>query len=249
MTSDTVVQSVKRRLRSTSVGRSVYPVCRACYRLYSKRRRQRLLRRYGYEAIQRIHEALTNANVSYFVDLGTLLGLVRDQALISHDVDLDVALPPGAQTLCEACLALQRYGFAFHRAFTYNGQVAYSNMRYKGILVDLCKYYMSESNETMFCYNFYRDEKGSYQSLDQSSARRAIVPSVTECVTQRIHGVDVCLPINAEAVLAAEYGEQWRIPDAHWQDEDVPNFGECCGTGYAVDLVQMQSSDRWFGKE
>ena len=239
-----MVELVKTVLKRTRLGRLVYPACHTCYRLYSVPHKQRLLRRYGYEALGKIHEAFSNADISYFVDYGTLLGLVRDQALIPHDSDMDIALCPNPIRLHEVYSTLQQYGFVFNRAFEYDGKIVCLNMLYEGLPIDFFKYYASTSPGTMFCYSLYWNEKKAYQSVTENSARYANNPLVTGCVTQRIHGVDVRLPNNTEAILTAEYGRNWRIPDTKWQEEDAPNLIECSKTGYAVDAVRMQELGR-----
>lgn len=241
---------IKKVLKTTSMGRVIYPVCHACYRLYSIPHKQRLLRRFGYEALGRIHEALSSASIPYFVDYGTLLGLVRGQELIPHDADMDIALSPSQRTLYEVCSALQQCGFVFNRAFEYNGKIVCLNMLYRGVPVDFFKYYTSSTTPgTMYCYSFYWDEKKTYHSDSENSARCANLPNVTGCVVRRIHGVDVCLPDNAEDILVAEYGRNWKIPDAKWQEEYAPNLNECDKNGYAVDLARMTELDCLNDKE
>ena len=73
--------------------------------------------------------------------------------------------------------------------------------------------------------------------------------ALTEFVIQRTHGVDVCLPNNAEAILVAEYGKNWRIPDAKRQEEDASNLNECTKSEFAIDLVRMQIKERATSKE
>ena len=240
---------IKKVLKKTSMGRVIYPACHACYRLYSIPHKQRLLRRYGYEALGRIHEALSNARIPYFVDYGTLLGLVRNQELIPHDSDMDIALSPSSVTLSEVCTVLQKQGFVFNRAFEYDGKIVCLNMLYKDVPVDFFKYFESRLPGKMFCYSFYWNEKTAYQSISENSARHAILPTVTSCVSKRIHGVDLSVPDNAEAILVAEYGRNWKIPDAKWHEEDAPNLNECDKSGFAVDLARMTELDSSSDKE
>lgn len=234
---------VKRFLKGASLGRVIYPFCHSLYRLYSVPRRRRVLRRYGYEALQRIHDALTDAGVGYFVDYGTLLGLVRNHALIRHDTDMDLALIPSERTLCEVCGVLQKRGFVFNRAFEYDGKIVCLNLLYNGIPVDFFRYYQSTSDGTIHCFSMYWDEARVYQSVDDNSVRCATLPMVMECAVRQIHGTDVSIPTNAEAILAAEYGKDWGTPNARWQEEQAPNLRECDQLGRAVGFDRMQTID------
>jgi hypothetical protein len=57
---------------------------------YPQNRRKRVhIQKHGRELLQHVYILLTAEEVTFFVDFGTLLGIIREERLLGHDLDID----------------------------------------------------------------------------------------------------------------------------------------------------------------
>ena len=174
------------------------------------------LQRDGKTIIQKIDAALTNAYANYFVDCGTLLGMIRDKKLIQFDRDLDMGIWfNDSFGLPELDAAMKQVGYKKVSTSFYRGEpkeITYS----KGVLhIDF--FVHTEVGNESWLYVFYRNALNQYPSNKHYSLivqKRAHIPNVKRVT---IEGITMNIPENTEEYLESAYSDKWRIPDPDWR--------------------------------
>jgi hypothetical protein len=59
---------------------------------YRYKRKRKMIQKYGFELLEDIHSILNQEKIEFFVDFGTLLGIIREKSFIKHDLDMDVGV-------------------------------------------------------------------------------------------------------------------------------------------------------------
>ena len=150
--------------------------------------------------LRALFEKLDAAGVQVFLNSGTLLGVVRDKALIAHDDDVDLAVvfeADSQEAAAEAWIATQKQlsdqGLLVERRGPNPGVVKLvSDGSYN---VDLFPAWI---------------EKGRVYVYPHTSGHlndRDVMP-LQAC---KVSGLPI--PADPEAMLAQNYGDGWRVPD------------------------------------
>ncbi len=191
-------------------------------------RQNRAVQQYGLEAMRRVQEVLEAGGYRFFFSCGSLLGIVREGGMIPHDLDLDIALEPGPDFSWEALDGLLKAaGFIRQRSFLLDGEVLESTWFYKHVGVDI--YTFHREGENMVSPFFYRRSQERYSERWEHDFAEMVDPHYL-CVEKKpVRAADgqvfeVSVPDNYEAVLAANYGPNWRVPDPHWDLWQAPNL-------------------------
>ena len=87
-----------------------------------KRKSLRLMRMYGLEACERIFRALNENGIRHWADHGTMLGIIRENGLIPHDLDMDYSVPHDVD-LADVYKMLSKCGFALLHGFSYQDEI------------------------------------------------------------------------------------------------------------------------------
>lgn len=173
----------------------------------------------GLNVIKNVENALTNFNVDFFADYGTLLGIIRDHAFISWDNDLDYGLLINDSFdwgLFEK--HLNGTGFVKVRQFELNGKIkeqTYSDKQL-GLTIDFFSH--QNCGNSNITYDFYRKENYIYQNEHEFHVRKAELIKISGIKSINFLGTTVHVPQDAEEYLANVYSKNWRVPDPNWVD-------------------------------
>ena len=177
--------------------------------------KQHLIKKYGYQAVDLIHQAAEEVGMPYFVDCGTLLGFIRDGGFIAHDADMDFSLMPdaGDGKIALFFAAMERRGLYFERYITIDGNLREFTMRYHEISID-------------FFQNRYGNDKTQFYSLGENLGDcyqffKRIAP--TGFTLKVVHNARVMIPSNYDEMLTARYGN-WHKKVRNWDDKMSPSF-------------------------
>ncbi|SDO04452.1 LicD family protein [Lutimaribacter pacificus] len=154
--------------------------------------------------LQKIFEALNAEGYTAVLNSGTLLGAVRDGDFIGHDDDVDLAVFVEGSSPKERIAAFSRLHdvvadtmpFATDLRFMKNSPSLQFHTE-SGLQVDL----------------FAAWEKGGKVYVWPHTYGDLSRADVFPLGTQPIQGIPLPAPRNAEAMLAVNYGENWRVPD------------------------------------
>jgi len=170
----------------------------------------------------KLHAALTQANIPYFIDYGTLLGFCRDQKFIPHDPDIDISIPPVGINPAHVLKCLLKNGFSFIHAFRHENKIIEFTVSYNKLPIDVF-FYEKEANK-MFSHGCFWENTRIYPNERMNSVRRYYFPLVENIKTVVLRGYEVCFPIDEIILLETLYGKSWKVPDPTWNDQDGHNW-------------------------
>lgn len=178
----------------------------------------------GLKAISEITDVLSGNDVDFFVDNGTLLGVVRENKLIRWDYDIDLGIIINEKfSWLDLENAMKRIGYEKDHQFRLFDEITEQTYKRGGMYVDFFNHINDDSTTSFYC--FYRDDKVEYSSSNEMSVLELKTVKITG--TKQIDledGVKVYIPLEAEQYLAGLYGESWRIPNPNW----VSGSGPAC---------------------
>ena len=170
----------------------------------------RALAHRDHQALWRELESVTAVLAAHgyqcFLNSGTLLGLVRDGSFIAYDDDVDLAVllhrddSPDAAGAAAEWLDLKKtlaaagdLDLEFEATNPKHGRAASAG----GLKIDLFPAWVGGDRFYVWPH--------TYGDL--------AVDDVLPLETRLVDGAEVCLPRRPEALLASNYGPDWRIPD------------------------------------
>lgn len=233
-----MITEFKLAVKSSAIGRLLYPIVGKMYRWYIVPVRRHRLHKKGYECLNEIIQISNKEGFRVIPIYGTMLGFVRDGGFIPHDDDIDLALFPGKDPREIAMSLVNNYGFEFIQALSYHGNITELTMAYKKVHVDFFLIEDTGEDMRMAAYNWIQG--AGYTDPRQNSVRYFVHPRMTEFKKLEVHGVVVDIPTNYEDVLYADYGKGWRVPDPNFVDANEPGEVKMPDFGYTVtweDLV------------
>lgn len=152
-----------------------------------------------------VEARLSGLGLRVFANSGTLLGLVREGALLAHDNDIDLGVLLNADSATKAaqewyalCARLISDGIATHLS-EWSG-VTLKLQDIGGYGLDLFPAWIDRED----CLFVYPHTSGNL-------TRDQLLPFRRDPLT------GFGMPRDAEAMLASNYGEGWRVPDEGWR--------------------------------
>ena len=145
----------------------------------------------------------TEFGVSAFVSSGTLLGIVRDGALIGHDDDVDICYignTDSEESVIEERARIVEFMRSKGCTMTPSDCAHYKCKTPGGLDLDLFT-------------GFFEDGKCSFNPLGRREIEEHDVLPLQE---RTVQGCKLHLPANPEAFLVLNYGKNWRTPDPLW---------------------------------
>ncbi|GGK05782.1 hypothetical protein GCM10007063_30210 [Lentibacillus kapialis] len=168
-------------------------------------------------AIRKFIQAMQDNNYTYWLEFGTLLGAIREQGMLSHDTDIDVAMHaedwhPGLEHI------LRHDGFKLKkRARLLTGEVIEETYTYKTARVDI--FYAYRKGEHLILY----DHETTGNMSPNECIRRFGGLKVYENKVQHFDiapypfcDYQACVPGNYYQHLELLYGPHFMIPDKNW---------------------------------
>lgn len=209
----TIKNAVRKFLKSSGLGESVYKFAQKCWRAYAIPKRQKRLQRCGAQALERLHRLMLKHNVPYYCDYGTLIGFVRDNGFIKHDDDIDISIQPGAMKPSAVLKLFMDAGYGFVHGFDYEGTLLeFTVADVTGVTIDV---FFPESigSGKVHGHQPIWEPTRQYPSEKANTVIQYDFTEATGLKTIKVVGTAATIPGNYDEVLTSEYGP-WKIPDA-----------------------------------
>ncbi len=166
------------------------------------------------DSVEKVLAALERAGVEAFPAYGTLLGAVRDGALIGHDSDADL----GYVSQHSHPVDVIRESFALQRSLR---DMGYPVTRYSGAGLKVDVVEADGTRRGLDVFGGYLDDSGDETMLVLLGEVRAPYERswVFPLGTTTLEGRTLPAPAQPDHLLAAMYGPGWRTPDPAFQFE------------------------------
>lgn len=208
-----MIRNLKSYLRENPLTKKLYFQLALQKNTFKNRKKRRSIHKNGIQLMKTINEQFNKMGICYFFDFGTLLGIIRDNRLLKHDLDMDVGV------LCEEGIHnkvrknLLAVGFKLVYEYMIEKCVVEESYVCFDVKIDI-NYYFNSGTKSI-CYLFYRAPDKEY---DDSMLDVVELTCDRIDVTQEVefNGIFVRIPENPEHLLEQRYGANWRIPDKNW---------------------------------
>lgn len=170
--------------------------------------------------------ALQDIGCEYWLTFGTLLGAIREQGIIKHDLDIDVAMfrDKRPDNMVEL---MAQHGFKRSRYIIVgDGQVGFEETySCHEVSIDIFYFHKVEGKPEVYCYDFISDPhlsaRESMEKYGGLLARRIYLP-FKGLVDFDFLGCQVKVPSNYDEYLSAHYGDDYMIPNPAWSTLTSP---------------------------
>jgi phosphorylcholine metabolism protein LicD len=179
---------------------------------------------------------LNKHNVAYYLDFGTLIGAMRENALISWDYDVDISLlHEGDYKKIPNILKeiRNKYGYrTYLRTFKDNidkqikrGEIESRPQIY---FTDENNYQIAKIRNNMFfkfgrgktCLDiFFKYEYKNKQYWMSYGNINSTIVKVSNLKIQKYYNMDCFIPENYDEYLTSVY-DQWKVPNIEWTNEN-----------------------------
>ncbi len=178
-----------------------------------KENKQKKLQRYGYGLMSDLNKILDTLNVVYFIDFGTLLGIIRDNKIMDHDLDMDIGIIPDDFSTEEIRKTLESAGFILWKQYFNGNKILEESYLYKGVKFDINYYEQTKNNSKVWL--FYRKPGVQYKEGIRNIVEMTY-SKITGTKKIKVKNIVVSVPLDSEKLLEEKYGKNWRIPDKNW---------------------------------
>ena len=208
--------SLKKTIKNNKLTRPVYLKYREIKADIHKKRQIKQMRQSGRETLLNLQTILEKTNVRFFFDMGTLLGLIREGALMSHDTDIDIGiLPENEEEIAGLKKDLERAGCKLSFSYKVDGiGIVEESYMLNNIKFDINYYYRDDDYD--LCYLLYRNPDKEYLSKNTRDVVMLTCPHINRIIKKKCYGVPLNVPENPELYLENRYGKNWRVPDKNY---------------------------------
>jgi len=177
-----------------------------------------IFRRNGLEALEKLESAFSRHDILFWLEFGTLLGAIRENNFIKHDLDIDIGLFLDNDTLLIEEIMIDS-GFVKVQQIeiedgTYGMEQSYL---YKGVTIDL--FYFTKRESSIYCHVFTTLYDESWSNTKSNNL--GLIPYEHDFPYKGFKyieflGMKVRVPLNEHEHLIAQYGENYMIKNAKW---------------------------------
>lgn len=203
-------------------------------------------RKLGRKVILFLSELFDESGIPYFIDHGTLLGIIRDQDLIHWDDDIDISVQVEDGELVMSCLKENLNNFPMGDIFKWSLSLTYiekasyevdfgkrsesgnlkdlhiSGVKPLGLSLDFVERDISGINPFRISIVFNHFSDGMvYQSVNYAPEVYFLQADTLEFMGRKIK-----VPHDPKGYLKFHYGEDWKIPRKMTSYLELKNFRE-----------------------
>lgn len=213
-----MLNKLRKQLRENKILHSIYDILYGNKKALKEISQKTIeLQSEGIQYLLKVDSALTESGITYYLDFGTLLGLVRDGKFIAYDCDLDCGVideegfswDKFERIMCNA-------GFRKYHQFRLNGNITEQTYVFEKNKLSIDSFLHNDDGLTSRAYLYYKDESYDYKAIDDMHVALFTLKSITGIKRLKVDGGYVNIPQNVEEYLESIYSENWRTPDPDW---------------------------------
>ncbi len=212
-------------------------------------KKRQAIQKNGIAIIALVQRLLKEIGIESFADFGTMLGIIREGKLLSHDLDIDMGVIVKEKVdLDRIRLHLEKFGFNIWRQYFYGDMIVEESYRFSNLKIDLNYYKISDTDSKTWL--FYREPDVEYPDNLRNIVEMTYSP-IKEFTTVELAGEQIRIPANAEQLLVEKYGPTWRTPDKGWIYWLSPAAEKIPEMGYYIDYRYRRNNivnEEWFAK-
>lgn len=192
--------------------------------------------------LEEVTEILNKHEVIYWIDSGTLLGIVRDGKLLSGDMDIDISIP---YTEKEKVLSLlpefESIGYFIKESWIYNSTDYILKLKSEGKerVIDFQIYYENKEQNIWYSPQFVNKKSSNILSkvirkiihdyiIGRSKKKNTgkypfaynhitwVESKVIIGAPKYLENTEIKAPENIIGLLELHFGSSWRIPNRNW---------------------------------
>ncbi|WP_291259003.1 putative 2-aminoethylphosphonate ABC transporter permease subunit [Fusobacterium sp.] len=168
-----------------------------------------ILQEYGKEVLRVLNRVSEKTEVKYWLEFGTLLGKIRENNFIGHDINFDIGVMKEELTP-DFLMELEKSGFKRKEFLSFDeGGLKGLTYIYQGIVIEL--FIFEREEDKVICYMQNEQEERYMYKLTNTTLKEV-----------EFMGIQTFIPRNSMRRLLEIYGSHFNIPDGNWKDEMSP---------------------------
>lgn len=182
------------------------------------RRQNQRLKRYHHEILHAFAGAMQELQLPYWLDYGTLLGIIRDHGYVETDLDLDFGmyLHDYSPRISEV---LEKYGFQkeFCRLVDEGHTGREAVYSYKGVHTDI--FYYDVQDQHMSTLVAFPEAGMTYPDMLAKYGGMRVYRTTHPYMRPKVYqykDLTVYIPEDEDRYLVSCYGEGYKIKDPHY---------------------------------
>jgi len=194
------------------------------------------------EQLVEITEILNKHDVFYWIDSGTLLGIVREGKLLSGDIDIDISIPyTEKENVFRLLPDFEGIGYSFKETWSYKSNEYIFKLIHKGKdrIIDFQIYFENKEDKMWYSPQFVNKKSSNVFSkiirkiIHDYLIGRAInkdtskYPFAYDHITwveskeligtpKYLENTEIKAPENVIGVLELHFGSTWRVQNRNW---------------------------------
>jgi len=197
------------------------------------------VQQYGYEAISQLTETSDNLGIELWIDWGTLLGFIREKAIIKHDYDLDFGTwKMNNHEHKKFSKELEHRGFILVREFKENEELVLETFDYKGVLVDIDYNIKTDTGSSIYMFEIDQQtiitQTNQLQTITGMRKYRYDMDNFMLEKKKFYNGTECYIPVDEMSRILKLYGENWNIPDKNFDWHSLQNYTD---EGFSINFT------------
>ncbi len=178
-------------------------------------------RRVAHQLLRNSCEILEDLGIHYWLDFGTLLGLIRENKLIDWDKDMDLSFRYESDEKIQEMISALGKQYKVKSLPPSIRPDSWDLGKYRTIKAFHQHFGLIRSNLHL---DFFTQYRGQYENQSDPSYRSVIVGLNNEIPASYVdkldsftfEGHEYAIPNHVEDFLALRYGADWRTPKQYW---------------------------------
>lgn len=182
---------------------------------WKQKQKIRVFHENAYSVLDELERKLQDSGLETFISFGTLLGFIRDKAIIPYDDDIDICILNYNDSEWDKLAdVMKSCNMTLTRAFFFRGKKVVCTYSKKGVNVDFYLFTMEGGKPVT--YSFWPIDKNKSSQSGVYEDYKIVeyhYPKVKKIEEENIHDILVLIPENSKEILEYLYGEGWIVPD------------------------------------